>query len=69
MDKNGHLCLTDFGLSKIISATNGEEKRDRLFSFVGTPDYLAPEVTYIQTAREWQSANRSTANVPRFYED
>ena len=47
MDKNGHLCLTDFGLSKIISATNGEEKRDRLFSFVGTPDYLAPEVTYM----------------------
>ena len=46
MDKNGHLCLTDFGLSKIISATSGEEKRDRLFSFVGTPDYLAPEVTY-----------------------
>ena len=39
MDQNGHLCLTDFGLSKAMGFGHG-----RLYSFVGTPDYLAPEV-------------------------
>merc|ERR1740115_187219 len=37
MDQNGHLRLTDFGLSKAVG--NGRSR-----SFVGTPEYLAPEI-------------------------
>ena len=36
VEKDGHIKLTDFGLSKI-----GLEKT---YSFCGTPEYLAPEV-------------------------
>jgi len=39
MDDNGHLCLTDFGLAKHLNP-DGEEAH----SFVGTPEYLAPEM-------------------------
>jgi len=40
LDKNGHIRLTDFGLSKIIL-----EKRDnRAYTICGTAEYLAPEV-------------------------
>jgi serum/glucocorticoid-regulated kinase 2 len=38
LDKNGHLCLTDFGLAKELSA---DAKTN---TFGGTPEYLAPEV-------------------------
>jgi len=38
MDEQGHICLTDFGLSKTMK---DEEKST---SIAGTPDYLAPEV-------------------------
>lgn len=38
LDNEGHLKLTDFGLSKI-------RKRDELvFSVCGTPEYVAPEI-------------------------
>ena len=38
LDMDGHLKLTDFGLSKI-------RKRDELvFSVCGTPEYVAPEI-------------------------
>jgi len=37
MDDKGHICITDFGLSKDIS--QGEAT-----SFCGTPEYLAPEI-------------------------
>lgn len=40
MDQEGHVKLTDFGLSKII--TEGEE--GQAFSLCGTPEYLAPEI-------------------------
>uniref|UniRef100_A0A7S1PDU8 Non-specific serine/threonine protein kinase n=3 Tax=Percolomonas cosmopolitus TaxID=63605 RepID=A0A7S1PDU8_9EUKA len=39
MRPDGHLCLTDFGLSKILSDHFG-----RTHTFCGTPEYLAPEV-------------------------
>lgn len=39
LDPEGHLCLTDFGLSKELSPENQEA-----FTFCGTPEYLAPEV-------------------------
>lgn len=39
LDKNGHVCLTDFGLAKtaISNATP-------TYTFCGTPEYLAPEI-------------------------
>ena len=39
LDAEGHLRITDFGLSKI-----GMSREERTFSFCGTPEYLAPEV-------------------------
>lgn len=40
MDDAGHICLTDFGLSKDIDPNKGEFGT----TFCGTPEYLAPEV-------------------------
>lgn len=40
LDKDGNIKLTDFGLSK-LGITN---HTDMTYSFVGTPEYLAPEV-------------------------
>ena len=39
IDEDGHLKLTDFGLSKILVAN---EKK--AYSLCGTPEYIAPEV-------------------------
>lgn len=41
IDKNGHIKLTDFGLSKIVS---DEEKKT--YTMCGTAEYLAPEVLF-----------------------
>lgn len=38
MDDDGHLCLTDFGLAKFV------ENFSKTNTFVGTPEYLAPEI-------------------------
>ena len=38
MDEDGYICLTDFGLAKVLE---GDAKAT---SFCGTPDYLAPEI-------------------------
>lgn len=38
MDEDGYICLTDFGLAKVL------EDNAQAFSFCGTPDYLAPEI-------------------------
>jgi len=40
LDENGHIKLTDFGLSKIVNDIN----KDRTFTICGTPEYVAPEV-------------------------
>ncbi|KAL4455810.1 hypothetical protein ABPG74_003220 [Tetrahymena malaccensis] len=37
LDEEGYLCLTDFGLAKILSET------DTALTFCGTPEYLSPE--------------------------
>lgn len=38
MGEDGYICLTDFGLAKIL------EQNEQAFSFCGTPEYLAPEI-------------------------
>ena len=38
MEEDGYICLTDFGLAKIL------EQNEQAFSFCGTPEYLAPEI-------------------------
>lgn len=40
LDDEGHICLTDFGLSKVFS----EYEEKTAFTFCGTPEYLAPEI-------------------------
>ncbi len=40
LGSNGHIKLTDFGLSKIVIS----KKDDRAFTICGTPEYLAPEI-------------------------
>ncbi|CAD8089730.1 unnamed protein product [Paramecium sonneborni] len=41
LDKDGHIVLTDFGLSKL-----GYEINEITYSFCGTPEYVAPEILY-----------------------
>mmetsp|Transcript_5689 Transcript_5689/g.513 ORF Transcript_5689/g.513 Transcript_5689/m.513 type:complete len:84 (+) Transcript_5689:484-735(+) len=38
MDEEGHICLTDFGMAKIM------RKGELAMSFCGTPEYLSPEI-------------------------
>lgn len=40
VDERGHLRLTDFGLCR----SNFKQKRDRAMSFVGSPEYMSPEI-------------------------
>lgn len=42
LDENFHILLTDFGTSKLISFEEGKVARKG--SFVGTPDYMPPEL-------------------------
>jgi serine/threonine protein kinase len=38
IDIDGHIKITDFGLSKVI------EKRKKSYSFCGSPEYMCPEI-------------------------
>mmetsp|Transcript_2361 Transcript_2361/g.3617 ORF Transcript_2361/g.3617 Transcript_2361/m.3617 type:complete len:515 (+) Transcript_2361:165-1709(+) len=47
LDRFGHVKLTDFGLSKVLSsevAADGTKKALYATTFCGTPEYLAPEI-------------------------
>lgn len=53
LDADGHINLTDFGLSK--ESIEGDEKT---YSFCGTVEYMAPEVVNRRghsTAADWWS--------------
>lgn len=69
MDENGHVCLTDFGLSKDVDPDSGEAT-----TFCGTPEYLAPEILRgggHGKAVDWWSLGillyELTVGIPPFY--
>jgi len=68
IDMEGHVCITDFGLSKEINPVEGT------YTFCGTPEYLAPEVLKGQghgTAVDWWSLGtlifEMLTGLPPFY--
>jgi len=53
LDESGHICLTDFGLSKDLNSVS-----PMAYTFCGTPEYLAPEIVVKQghgKAVDWWS--------------
>lgn len=48
LDRDGHIKLTDFGLSKILNSINNDGdpnyQNSRAYTICGTPEYLAPEI-------------------------
>jgi protein-serine/threonine kinase len=56
VEKDGHLKLTDFGLSKVIQKEN-----EKASTFCGTYEYMAPEIYNQKTygkAVDWYSLVR-----------
>ncbi len=57
LDSEGHLRLTDFGLAKANLGDGGGEGGGRTNSFIGTMEYMAPEIisaqVQLQTSSCW----------------
>ena len=53
MDDLGHVCLTDFGMAKILR-TN-----ELALSFCGTPEYLAPEILQVDDRYIYSEGSRA----------
>jgi len=71
LHQSGHICLTDFGLSKDLSPMDQESH-----TFCGTPEYLAPEVIQKQghgKAVDWWSLGilcyELSTGQPPFYSE
>jgi serine/threonine protein kinase len=72
LDADGHICMTDFGLSKEGLFTAG----DRTNTFCGTPEYLAPEVLlgedYNKSVDWWSLGTlifEMLTGLPPFYDE
>jgi serine/threonine protein kinase len=68
MDETGNLCLTDFGMAKQLT------EEGYTMSFVGTPEYLAPEIIACRghgKAADWWSFGillfEMLVGIPPFY--
>lgn len=55
IDENGHIKLTDFGLSKLQF-----KQLDRAYSFCGSPEYMAPEMLVTEK-------NRMVGSAPNYH--